>query len=666
MSYSVFRSIGKQIRIGVLAVSCSLVSVCTIAQTKTDTLTVQIPEREIELDEVVVSATRATTIMSQLARTVEVVGKTEIERTVHTDIPSLLQRVKSVDIRTRGPLGIQSDVSIRGGTFDQAAILLNGISIGDPQTGHHSLNLPVDASAIERIEVLLGPGARIFGPNAFNGAINIITKIPSATRVIASVGLGQFGLFSTNFSGSLKAGKLGHLLSASNSKSDGYIENTDFKNKNLYYRLNANLHSLLIDFQAGYNTKAFGANSFYTPRFPEQFEETSTFFSSLKLSSAKRPFLSGSVYWRRHTDRFELFRNEHPAWYAGHNYHLTNVAGLNLNWKRASANESTYIGLELKHEIVLSNVLGFSLETPRLVPGESGAFFTKMHHRNGASVFVEQNVFLGRLSISGGGLLYINSDLDGRLGFFPGIDAGYRLTDNLRWFVSANKTLRLPTFTDLFYEGPTNTGNPYLVHEEATSFESGFKFNAGSYRFDMGGFVRKGKNLIDWVKAADEQKWRSVNHTSVDLSGLELGANYYSPGFRQKSTKPKLEASINYSLIVASKLSGQLISHYVLDHLRHKVDLKVWVQFNKWVSVSNSISYRHRNGGYLLYENGAPVGYQTFEPYLMAGLNLQVNPVENLTLSLGATNLFNTNYVSIANVRQPGRWVAGKIVYLLQ
>jgi len=661
-SYAVFRSIGKQIRIGVLTISCSLISVCTFAQTKTDTLTVKSPEREIELDEVVVSASRATTISSQLARTVEVVSKTEIERLVHRDIPSILETTKSVDIRTRGPLGIQSDVGIRGGTFDQTAILLNGINIGDPQTGHHSLNLPVDASAIERVEVLLGSGARVFGPNAFNGAINIITKIPEVNSFTASVGAGQFGLFSANASGGFRSGNLGHFLSASTSSSDGYIENTDFNSKNLYYRLNANLPSIMLDLQAGYNTKAFGANSFYTPRFPEQFEETSTFFSSLKLASKQQPFLSGTVYWRRHTDRFELFRNEAPPWYAGHNYHLTNVFGLNLNWKRASAKESTNVGLELRHENVLSNILGFLLETPRPVPGEAGAFFTKSHHRNGASLFVEQNIYLGRLSISGGTLLYLNSDLDGRVGFFPGIDVGYQLTNNLRWYASANRTLRLPTFTDLFYEGPTNKGNPNLVPEEATSLESGFKASIGNFRFDLAGFLRKGKNMIDWVRSTEEEIWRSVNHTKVDISGFEAGA-YFSP--KKVSGRVNYEFSLTYSYTTASKLSDQLISNYVLDHLRHKIDLKGYVGLTRWAKIDATVSYLHRNGNFLLYEGGSFVGFRSFEPYVMANVNLQVMPNEQITFSLGASNLLNSNYVSIANVRQPGRWLLARLSFEL-
>jgi iron complex outermembrane receptor protein len=223
----------------------------------------------------------------------------------------------------------------------------------------------------------------------------------------------------------------------------------------------------------------------------------------------------------------------------------------------------------------------------------------------------------------------------------------------------------LPTFTDLFYEGPTNTGNPNLTPEEAVSFETGFKGNIGSFRFEFGGFKRYGRNMIDWVKSADEEKWRAVNHTRVDISGVEIGA-HYSPSNIDFSRKGNYEVSLTYSCITANKLSDQLISNYVLDHLRHKLDLKLWLQANKWASFSTSLSYRHRNGSYLLFENGAFVGSRNFEPYYMADINLQLRASEKFTISLGATNLFNAHFVSISNVRQPGRWVVGKITYLLE
>ena len=107
-------------------------------------------------------------------------------------------------------------------------ILLDGVNITDPQTGHHNLNLPVDLESIERVEILKGPAAKSFGPNAFNGAINIITGNSKPDHIRSSVMLGQYGLYKASVNISNTIGDFGHFLSISRMSSDGYIKNTDF------------------------------------------------------------------------------------------------------------------------------------------------------------------------------------------------------------------------------------------------------------------------------------------------------------------------------------------------------------------------------------------------------------------------------------------------------
>jgi vitamin B12 transporter len=175
-SYAVFNSLGKVIRIAVLCLVSSILVLPCRAQENRDTLITPETISGQALDEVVVSAQLGPVVQSQLMRVVQVISRAEIEQSPVRDLAGLLESVRGIDIRKRGTFGMQADISIRGGTFDQTLILINGINITDPQTGHHNLNVPVDPHSIERIEILQGAGARIFGPNAFNGAVNIITK----------------------------------------------------------------------------------------------------------------------------------------------------------------------------------------------------------------------------------------------------------------------------------------------------------------------------------------------------------------------------------------------------------------------------------------------------------------------------------------------------------
>src|ERR1035437_1725973 len=280
--YSVFQSMHKVVRIGSLSSDLLLFAIPSNAERNMmivghDTIS---PMMDIVAKEVVVSAQRAPVAFSQVARIVKVIGKEEIQSAPVQSLQDLLEYSLNVDVRQRGNYGVQADISIRGGSFDQVLILLNGININDPQTGHHSLNLPVSFDAIERIEILEGPASRIYGLNAFSGAINIITGTSTGSNLKARLSGGQFGYYDSGLSGNIVTGKLTNFISVDHRSSDGYIKNTDFKLTDAYYLGKLATSAGIIELQAGNSDRAFGANSFYTPAYPDQYEKVNTTFTS--------------------------------------------------------------------------------------------------------------------------------------------------------------------------------------------------------------------------------------------------------------------------------------------------------------------------------------------------------------------------------------------------
>ncbi|MDG5767833.1 TonB-dependent receptor [Balneolales bacterium ANBcel1] len=660
----------------------------------------------VDLDEVVISAQRVPVRYSEMRRSVRVMDRRQISDAPVHDLAGLLSGVRSVDIRHRGTYGMQSDVSIRGGTFDQTLVLLNGVNVTDPQTGHHNLNVPVDLQSIERVEILHGPGARIFGPNAFNGAINIITKEPGASQIHASLSGGQHRFGSAGISGGAQTGPVNHHLSIHGMTSDGFTENTDFRTGNLFYRSQLGFNSGRLDLQAGYNEKAFGANSFYTPRFPDQFEHTRSVFASLRWLPEGSVRLAPAVYWRRHHDRFELFRHESPDWYGGHNYHQTDILGASLNWVYSSRFGASSVGLDYRYEHIYSNVLGEPMSAPRRVSGYDDAWFTHAYHRSGLSLMLEQSYATGPFSFSAGTLIYSNSDLDVPVTLFPGADLGLRLHEHLRWYLSANRTLRLPTFTDLFYSGPDNLGNPDLEPEEAITVETGLKSSWNGVETDAAVFHRRGTNMIDWIRRPDDKLWRSENLTSVNITGFEAGiriplgsrrtaaaiarrSQTSGAGSQNASTAPRNQylanasgdssppetttshspsavysvhsyLSLQYTYMHADKQSGEFISNYVLDHLTHKVDISLLLPVARNGGVLSTVTWQDRAGEYLHYEEGEFTGTRPFDSFWTVDLNLFYR-IGEARLFMEASNVLDTSYMDIPNVPQPGRWMRAGI-----
>ena len=659
-NYSLFQALRKNVRIGVLLAIYTYVSIPETVFAQPDTLKVGM---EFDLDEIEVSAQRAPVTFSQVARIISVIERDEIEAAPVQSIQELLEYALSVDVRQRGVHGVQADISVRGGSFDQVLILLNGINLSDPQTGHHNFNLPVSLKSISRIEILEGPAARVYGPNAFSGAINIITGEGAEKSVQADVLAGQHNLQDWNVSGNLQLGNVNHFIAVNSISSDGYIENTDFKTQNVFYQGQLKMASGKLDVQLGYTDKGFGANSFYTPKYPNQYEAVKTTFASVKMETGKKLHFTPALYWRRHQDRFELFRDNPASWYTTHNYHLTDVFGSNLNTWFSSKLGKTAFGAEFRSENIWSNVLGETISEPIKVPGEEGHFFTKSHSRTHISYFAEHSVYLEKFSASVGVMANWISDLNFDWKIYPGVDLAYQLDDCFKIYSSVNTSMRMPTYTDLYYNGPTNVGNPDLKPETSSTIEGGVKFNTEGIQGHVDAFYRKGKDIIDWVRTSEELKWETRNLTEINSTGIEAQLQMIPDKIFKKSIFLK-KVNLNYSYIHLDKGSNNYLSNYILDNLKHKFDLSVNHSIAGCFSANWQISWQDRNGTYTLFEDDSFTREIHYDPFWLTNLKVYWKK-KNLELYSVVSNIFDKTYIDLGNLAQPGRWVSFGISYKL-
>jgi vitamin B12 transporter len=655
-NYSLFLTLNRTVKISVLAVVYLISTPVITGASEQDTTEFKM---QFDLDEIEVSAQRSPVLFSQLARIISVIESKEIEATPAQSVQELLEYVAGVDVRQRGAEGVQADVSIRGGTFDQMLILLNGVNITDPQTGHHNLNLPISLSQVERIEVLEGSAARVYGPNAFSGAINIITKQSNSNSIRLSLEGGSHRYFNSNLSGSFRTGKLKHSLAVNRKKSNGYIENTDFEISNLFYSNQFINEKGKISFQLGASQKGFGANSFYTPKYPNQYEEIKTLFSSVKWESKSKMHLTPVIYWRRNQDRFELFRDNPANWYKNHNYHLTNVYGGNINSWIQWGYGKTAFGVEFRSENILSNVLGEEMDLSRKVPGEN-AEFTKSAFRNTTSVYFEHAVYLNNWSLTAGMLGNFVSKSNFGVKVFPGIDVSYNLARAVKAFASYNTSLRMPTFTDLYYSGPTNIGNPDLKPEKAATLEGGLKLNKKFVHGHVVVFHRQGKEIIDWVKTEGDEIWQAQNLTQLNNFGTEAKIQFSLQKLLGQPFPNKLSFSYFHNNLKKENLD--YISNYVLDNLKHKFIGSINQNITKNITINFNVSFQDREGTYTQFVEGGWGNEIEYSSFWLFDAKINYNS-RGLNVFLSANNIFDNSYNDIGNVIQPGRWIKAGISY---
>ncbi|MDR2145389.1 MAG: TonB-dependent receptor [Tannerella sp.] len=653
-SYAVFNSLRRCWKIGVLFAGYSMLVLPFVSFAQTDSTQI----KKIEMDEIQVNADALPDLFAPVGRTITQILRTDIEQAAAQSPIDLLKSIPNVDLRQRGALGAQADISIRGASFDQTLVLLNGMNISDPQTGHYSLNLPIDLEAVDKIEILEGAAARIFGNNALGGAVNFITGTKQENNLKASLSGGQYGFYKASLSGTAHSRHTTHYLAVSQTASDGYRHNTDFNSLNIFTQNKWNNNIFPLNLQIGYVQRDFGANSFYGARYPDQYELLNTFFAALKGELKVGKFnVSPALYWRRNYDEYILMRNNPDAY---HNFHYTDARGADLSASYSSRFGKTVAGFIVRNEQIYSNNLGNPMETPRKVPGQTDKWYDKTDKRTNISVFAEQNIYIGNWSASVGLLANRNNYTGSKVNIYPGIDLAFRPNNVVKIYASANRAMRLPTFTDLYYQSPIHISNQDLKPERSSEYELGTKITTGNWQFNANYFNRNISDAIDWIWLEDEQKWHTMNFTNLHLHGLSAGGrmdvedNFIIQSF-----------SVYYTYMNSNKSANQYISYYVMDYLRHKLDVGLTHRIVEKINAHWQIGWKYRNGNYLYYnvDNGSETE-KPYEPFWQIDLRLY-RQTKLLNIFLEASNLGNKTYQDIGNVILPGRWLRAGITVTL-
>jgi vitamin B12 transporter len=619
-------------------------------------------QEDIKLENVVVTGSRLPLDMKKTGRNISILTSEEISKIPASSLDELMRYIPGVETQSRGGFGVQSDIIIRGSTFQQVLILIDGMRVNDPLTGHFNSYIPISPAEIDRIEVLRGPAAVLFGADAVGGVIHIITK--SFGRVqdirkdaLMSLSYGENNFVSGKAGAYLSKEKYQFALGALINQSDGHLLASggrgDFSTLTLSgsggYRIN---DQWKVMGRLGYDNRDFNAQYFYTRSPLDQSRETtSALWTQMKLRNDQgESYTDFDVSFKRATDVF-VFSPDFPST----NEHATH-----------------YINFQVNHFSTLSDTwsLAYGLQTDQRQIESSDRGDHEDVHIGAYSVL---NFYKHNLNVNSS--LRVDYDQNYDLEWTPQLSSSYSVG---KWILrgAIGRSIRAADYTERYISTKIenlspgrNLGNPDLQAESAWTYEAGVDFYPLSgIRFTGTTFVRDASSLIDFVVTnerditnnnnleLDQDYFWTQNLSDISTRGYELEAWHQ----RSITNQLKLNFVLGYVYLNTSNPDGGEISKYIANHARHMVTHQTILEIDSW-SLSVNALFKQRDD-----EKAEAINSELLQRYMVWNSRLTYEMKAGIGFHLEARNLFDVQYSDILGAKMPGRWILGGISWRLK
>ena len=533
-----------------------------------------------------------------------------------------LRNDASIFLEQRGAGGAQTDITLRGGSFEQTLVLLNGFRINDSQTAHHNLDLPLPMEAMDSIQVLHGAGSTLHGVDALSGVVDFLTAAPRSNSVEASAAFGSYGENEQALMAELLRRHWSSRLTGTHNLSTGFMYDRDYRNETASDESWLESRLGLTDILLAASDRSFGANQFYG-NFPS-WERTKGWFAAIRQALGAKT--EADFGYRRHTDEFVLVR-DNPALYE--NNHIDGSWQASLHRTESFGAGAVLLGgMEADGDSIRSNNLGDHARNR--AAGYLDLDLNPVKRRWGLSAGAREEGFSGGFPLV----------------FAPNVAGSYRLTDAVKLRGSVGYGFRIPTYTDLYYSDPTTIGNPNLKPESAWSSEAGFDWSPGTrWTFSATGFYSRQHDTIDYVRASAAQRWQATNLSGLRFTGAEASAKV------ELTHSQQLQLDWTNLYGAQSALHG-LQSEYIFNYPVENAHMLWTMNIHDRLRVRNSLQVAQR-----YQQTPYPVWDLAFE--YDAGQRQKWRPYIRLA------NLSNTGYQEIEGVAMPGRSITGGVTYLL-
>ena len=530
----------------------------------------------------------------------------------------LLKLDPSLDLAERAPGGVQGDLSIRGAGFGQTLVLLNGMRLNDPQSGHHNMDIPVPLESVDRVEVLRGSGSTLYGADAVGGVVNIITEPPQVTEFRLRTAFGSDGINQQRAALGIAGRKLSEQVSFSRDFSSGFMPDRDYRNLQF-----ASVTRLATDFGNGslnlaYMDHPFGADQFYG-NF-NSWEDTKTWFAGVQQALGAKT--SASFSFRRHSDLFVLYRDR-PDVFANH--HSDESYQLAVRRREEMSTSTTlYYGVEGFHESIASNNLGGHARSR--AAGYAAADFRALKRFS--------------LTISAREEIYRSFSA----AFTPTVAGGVWLSPRWKLRASTSRAFRIPSYTDLYYHDPGNVGNPALRPESAWTYETGLDWvPSARLRGDLTLFERRETDGIDYYRTSATDIWRALNIQNLNFKGWEASLRW----------TPSPTHTLDFRYTALHGTQDTIAAGFTKYTFNYPTGSGVFAwqitpRGNFVLRTRVGVLRRQARPWYPLWDIYMGLPHRKLHPYLEVG------------------NAANTSYQSVPGLAMPGRTIVGGVELVFQ
>ena len=613
-------------------------------------LSISVLAQNSQLSEVVVTASMLPQQEKETGRNIVSIKGSSLQNLPISSIDELLKYLPGIETQQRGPAGTQSNIIIRGGTFQQVLVIIDGIRINDPLTGHFNSYIPLHPEDINRIEIIKGAASAIYGSDAIGGVVNIITNgLQQKNNHKLSVGSkwGSYNSRSNNIWWGVQKEKWKLSVSSQQNKADGenlrgttgYYNNSFYAaNFNYAFASNWKLHVLYAN-----DSRDFNAQNFYTTFKSDTASEiVKSNWTQMGLSKQyTHKIVKFDVAYKNLSDRFRF----NPAGSFNENKTSLFVAQGSVQFTR-NPNHQIVTGAQWIHKKIRSNDRG-NHELAH------GAAFLIATHKLPKNIFINESLRI---------------DWDQSYGWIiiPQVNGSW-VNGNLTSRASVGKGVRDADFTERYnnYNKSIVTGgsigNPFLQAEKSWSYELGADYRMGSnFKWGATAFLRDQNNLIDWTPTPYPMMPRqsnlvitgsyslATNVSSVKTKGIETDLTY------NKKWGEDYELNLSTGLVWLSSTSpNKTPSFYISSHARFLWNEQIVFRANNLQLAINSV-YKIRN-----VQTASAINAALSTNYFLVNSKFSyLTSKRKGNVFLEITNLTNTPYSDLLGAIMPSRWIA--------